>query len=146
GLMKSALAAAAARPDEILGFHPSQLRERGAALLYSRTAMARADHVVERNLELAAAAGAVASMPAFPLPAGRPEGSLPLGEFVLASPEAGWRSKQWPMEHYEALGERLRKVGVPLVLNGPPGSGFQHQSGLPGLIHATRRATAVGVD
>ena len=36
---------------------------------------------------------------------------------------------------------------LPLVLNGPPGSGLPHISGLPGLIHATRRATAVvGVD
>lgn len=146
GLMKSALTAAAARPDEILGFHPSQLRERGAALLYSRTVLARADHVVERNLELVNP-GNVPAVPEFPLPCGRPEGVLPLGEFVLASPLAGWRSKQWPMEYYEALGARLRKVGIPLVLNGPPGSSFPHQSGLTGLIYATRRAAAVvGVD
>ena len=36
---------------------------------------------------------------------------------------------------------------MPLVLNGPPGSGLAHISGLPGLIDATRRAAAViGVD
>ena len=30
---------------------------------------------------------------------GRPEGELPSGDFVLASPLAGWGSKQWPMDH-----------------------------------------------
>ena len=39
----------------------------------------------------------------FPLPAGRPEAPLPDGGFVLASPMAGWRAKQWPLENYLAL-------------------------------------------
>src|SRR5439155_20434798 len=73
---------------------------------------------------------------------------LPETDFVLASPLAGWQSKQWPMEHYESLAARLkRELGIPLVLNGPPGSSLPHESGLPGLIHATRRAIAVvGMD
>jgi heptosyltransferase-1 len=92
----------------------------------------------------------------FPLPPGRPEGVLPGGEFVLASPLAGWRSKQWPMEHYRELAARLRHLNIPLVLNGPPSAGAElaqvpgaiaHWSGIAGLIHATRRAAAViGVD
>jgi heptosyltransferase-1 len=46
------------------------------------------------------------------------------------------------------LAARLQgQLGIPLVLDGPPGSGLDHCSGLPGLIHATRRAVAVvGVD
>ncbi len=57
--------------------------------------------------------------------AGRPEGALPPGDFVLASPLAGWRAKQWPIEHYQALAARLeRELGIPLVLDGPPGSGL----------------------
>ena len=84
----------------------------------------------------------------FPLPPGRPEGELPPGDFFLASPLAGWQSKQWPLEYYVKLGERLKQeTGIPLVLNGPPDSTLPHRSGLPGLIHATRRALAVvGVD
>jgi heptosyltransferase-1 len=91
----------------------------------------------------------------FPLPAGEPEGSLPDGRFVLASPLAGWRSKQWPLEHYAALGERLeREAGLRLVLNGPPSAELSrvphtapHFSSVAGLIDATRRAWAVvGVD
>jgi heptosyltransferase-1 len=104
--------------------------------------------VVDKNLDLAVAAGATTLLRTFPLPAGRPEGALPPGDFVLASPLAGWRAKQWPIEHYQALATLLdRELGIPLVLDGPPGSGLDHCSGLPGLIHATRCAAAVvGVD
>lgn len=148
GLMKSALVASAARPERIFGFHQSQLREPAAALFYSNKTLSRAPHVVDRNLDLAAAAGAANVLHVFPLPPGRPEGDLPPGDFVLASPLAGWRSKQWPIEYYHALAARLLgEVGIPLVLNGPPEAGFQHQSSLAGLIYATRRAAAVvGVD
>jgi heptosyltransferase-1 len=148
GLIKSALAASAARPDRIFGFHHTQLRERAPALIYYDKTLSGAAHVVDKNLDLAAAAGAATLLRTFPLPAGRPEGALPPGDFVLASPLAGWRAKQWPIEHYQALATRLRsELGMPLVLDGPPGSGLAHCSGLPGLIHATRRAAAVvGVD
>ena len=155
GLLQSAVWASAAHAGRIFGFHSSQLRERAAGIFYSSATLAASPHVVDRNLELAAAAGATSHLSSFPLPMGRPEGQLPESEFVLASPLAGWRSKQWPMEHYAALSERLRnELGVPLVLNGPPGTSFPevpraiaHCSGLPGLIDATRRAAAVvGVD
>ena len=157
GLLKSALVASAARVDRILGFHRSQIRERWAALFYSREVSSAAAHVVERNLDLAAAAGAGCAVRVFPVPPGNPEGDLPAGDFVLASPLAGWPSKQWPLEHYRRLAIALRRDhGLPLVLNGPPSSAgtlanapeaIPHLSGLAGLIHATRRAVAVvGVD
>ena len=158
GLLKSAMAASAAHPDRLYGFHQSQVRERLAALFYSHKTLSRSAHVVDRNLELAVACGGSGLQPAqrlFPLPPGRPEADLPPGDFVLASPLAGWGSKQWPMEHFAALGARLRReLGIPLVLDGPPGADFSaataaitHHSSLPGLIYATRRAAAVvGVD
>src|SRR5438105_5376083 len=86
GLMKSALAASMSRPERIFGFHQSQVRERPAALFYSNRTVARAAHVVARNLELAADAGAVSILRTFPLPDGAPEGELPDTPFVLASP------------------------------------------------------------
>jgi heptosyltransferase-1 len=157
GLLKSALVASVARPDRIIGFHQSQVRERAAALFYSNKAISHALHVVDRNLDLAGAAGAGAALRVFPLPSGCPEGDLPRGDFVLASPLAGWRAKQWPTEYYSELGSLLRReLGIPLVLNGPPSERAvltavdhtaPHCSGLPGLIDATRRAAAVlGVD
>ncbi len=155
GLIKSAIAASAAHPSRIFGFHYTQVRERAAAFFYSNKTISRSIHIVDRNLDLAAAAGATALTRTFPLPAGRPEGELPSGDFILASPLAGWRSKQWPAESYRLLAATLlRDLGMPLVLNLPPGAeipsfegSIRHSSGLPGLIDATRRATAVlGVD
>ena len=156
GLVKSALAASMAWPDRIFGFHQSQARERGAGLFYSNKTLAQSAHRVDRNLELAQAAGAANILRTFPLPPGEPEGDLPRGGFVLASPLAGWRAKQWPLAFYSRLATRLeRELELPLVLNGPAEMGelanvpsaLVHHSTVPGLIHATRRATAViGVD
>jgi heptosyltransferase-1 len=118
--------------------------------------MGRAAHVIDRNLELAADAGAANILRTFPLPMGAAKGELPAGNFVLASPHAGWRSKQWPLAFYSRLASRLdRELELPLVLDGPPGSSqfasvagaLPHCSTLAGLIQATRQATAViGVD
>jgi heptosyltransferase I len=157
GLIKSAVVGRLARPARLLGFRRGVARESAAALFYSDTIDTRSTHAVEMRLDLARAAGAERSVRVFPLPLGRPEGDLPKGEFVLASPLAGWRSKQWPMEHYRTLAIRLREgLGIPLVLNGPRtafaelssiSEALPHVSGIAGLIHATRRASAVvGVD
>ena len=153
GLVQSALVAAAARADRIVGFHRSQAWERWASLFYSNEVVTSSAHIVDRNLELVAAAGASSMLRAFPIPGGSPEGTLPEGKFVLASPLAGWGSKQWPLEFYEDLARRL---DMPLVVNGPPDSAEElarvrgahvHVSGVRGLIDATRRAHAVvGVD
>ena len=157
GLLKSALVASIAGPDRIFGFARSQVREKPAALFYSSYAAPASKHVVDRNLDLARAAGASSQIYVFPLPPGAPEQPLPDRDFVLACPLAGWASKQWPLEAYAHLARRLdRELGMALVVNGPPSSadllaGIEgacpHTSGLPGLIYATRRARAVvGVD
>ncbi len=151
GLLKSAAVVFLAGSKRTFGF--DRTRERLAGLFYGSRIRVSSAHVVDRNLELAAACGAGKPVLEFPLPAGAPEGEVPDGRFVLASPLAGWRSKQWPLEHYEQLASRL---DVPLVLNGPPCSEAElrnagrcrvHISGIRGLIDATRRAAAViGVD
>ncbi len=152
GLVKSALVATVARPERIFGFSTPHVRESPAAWFYSTKVSIRSSHAVDRNLELAAAAGASSVLRTFPLPAGVPEGRLPEGDFILASPLAGWGAKQWPLEYYSQLAEKLRRdCGLPLVLNAPAPIRAQgvetHVSGIPGLIHATRRAVAViGVD
>ncbi len=157
GLIKSAVVASLARADRIYGLGASIAREPLAALFYSHKVEARAVHRVDRNLQLAAAAGAGKLLSGFPLPEGRAEGSLPAGGFVLASPLSGWAAKQWPLEYYGRLAADLRRqTGLPLVLNGPPAAAAMlssvpgaavHTSSIEGLIDATRRATAVvGVD
>lgn len=150
GLTKSALIAHAARPERLAGFGSRVIRERLAGLFYSTRVQSDAVHVVDQALDLAAGAGAVNLMRGFPLPAGAPEGRLPSGPFALASPLAGWTSKQWPLEYYASLASMLN---MPLVLNGAPGTvpdvpgTINHESGIAGLIDATRRAAVViGVD
>jgi heptosyltransferase I len=163
GLLKSALIARLAGPGRIFGYHYAHTRETSAALFYSDTicfaekSFSGSMHRVDKYLKLAAMAGASTIVRLFPLPPGHPEGNLPTGDFVLASPLAGWRSKQWPLESYNVLAQRLSsQIGISLVLNGPasaasalaqaPGA-WHHFSGVPGLIDATRRAAAViGVD
>lgn len=151
GLVKSAIVATLAHPLQIAGWHRSAAREPLASLLYSNTVKPQSAHVVEQNLELAAATGATSRACVFPLPAGHAEGTLPEGEFVLANPLAGWASKQWPLEYHAELGEKLERAGFALVLNGSDPVEAPHTtahvSSLSGLIDATRRAVAVvGVD
>jgi len=157
GLWQSALVGAIARATRLIGYERAQAREGGAALLYTEGVHALAAHVVDRNLELAAAAGASRRTHEFPLPPGRVEGELPEGPFVLTSPLAGWVSKQWPLDYYTALARELpNSLGMPLVVNGAPNDeqtlrriegAIVHLSSVAGLIDATRRATAVvGVD
>jgi heptosyltransferase I len=157
GLIKSAVALRVTGASARWG--RKDARESPARWFYTDAASTNAaDHIVEQHLALAQAAGASARTLEFPLPRGEAEGQLPPGRFVLASPLAGWLSKQWPLENYGKLALPLmNECGVPLILNVPPGSeaemmarvpGVQvHTSGLAGLIHATRRAAAViGVD
>jgi heptosyltransferase-1 len=156
GLIQSALAGWVARPKVYFGLDTSLAREPLAARFYTRRVLAEGPHRVERDLQLAAAAGAEYLISDSWIPTGQPEGQLPAGPFVLASPFAGWASKQWPMASYEALAERLRQQGLALVVNVPTGRERElethahlrvHVSGIDGLIDATRRAIAVvGVD
>jgi heptosyltransferase-1 len=155
GLVKSSLVALASRPERLFGYHRTQAREGSAAWFYSNPVIVHSRHIVDRNLELAQAAGAKNTVIDFSLPDGTPEGILPDLPYVLANPLAGWRSKQWPLEHYEELAKIIQsEMQLKLVLNGPSGAALTgikgvhvHDSGLSGLIWATRRATAVvGVD
>ncbi len=150
GLLKSAIVARMARSLRLAGFQKP--RETPAGWFYGEKAATTAVHMVEQNIDLAIAVGATERVRLFPLPPGTPEGSLPSGGFVLASPLAGWGAKQWPLENYAVVGEKLaREHGLTLVLNGPQRIQVEHTSarisGLPGLIDASRRATAIiGLD
>jgi heptosyltransferase I len=154
GLVKSALIAHIAKPNRIAGFGSNVVRERAAGLFYSTRTPSAAVHVVDQAIDLAAGAGARHLVRSFPLAPGAPEGRLPDEPFALACPLAGWTSKQWPLEYYAKLAELLReRLGMPLVLNGTPGAvpevrgTWKHESGIRGLIDATRRASlVVGVD
>jgi heptosyltransferase-1 len=143
GLMKSALTSWLSHAPERCGF-ADQLREEAAGVFYTHRVEGGHQHVVARNARLLG----LEPLP-HDLPPGHPEGELPPGDFVLAAPFAGWRSKQWPEERYSLL---AAKLPVPLVLNVAPGQKtpagtLRHESTIEGLICATRRAKAVlGLD
>lgn len=156
GLVQSAVSGWMARPQSFFGFDRSVAREPLASVFYTHRIAVRGPHRVERNVQLVQAAGANAVTWDCWLPDGASEGQLPAGDFVLASPFAGWNSKQWPLENYAALAQRLRSEGLELVVNVPAERAAEvaahrhlrvHVSSLSGLIYATRRATAViGLD
>jgi heptosyltransferase-1 len=150
GLIKSAVVARLSGAP-IYGFDRAAAREPLATWLYKRQVKPSGVHVVDRYIDVALGVGAPGRVYEFPLPPGRPEGTLPTTPFVLANPLAGWRSKQWPVEYYSELARMLRARGIALVLNAAQpvevAGAESHVSGLAGLIDATRRATAiVGVD
>lgn len=156
GLVQSAIVGRVARPKLFYGFDSSVARERLASIFYTHRVAAHGPHRVERNLQLIQAAGASEITSDAWLPPGSDEGTLPSSPFVLASPFAGWAGKQWPIENYELLAERLNREGLELVANVPEHRALElsnlkhlrvHTSSIPGLIAATRRSMAVvGVD
>jgi heptosyltransferase-1 len=156
GLLQSALVARASRPMTLFGWSRKVAREPMASLLYTKTVLPTAAHIIDRNLELATAAGARWITYEQWIPDGRAEGTLPERPFVLAHPFAGWMSKQWPIGRYEDLGRLLESDGIALVVNVSWNRADElralrhvqiHSSSLAGLIHATRRAVAVlGLD
>ena len=138
GLVKSALVARLSGAAAVVGFDRAELRERFASVFYTVQAgpptNGRPAHVVERNLALAAAAGAKEPVVEFcctPAPedaarmrtvtaglAGRPG----LKRYVIVSPSAGWVAKRWPEEAYASLVLRLsRELGLPVVIHCGPG-------------------------
>lgn len=164
GLFKSALLAKLSGAACVAGFEPGLQREPLAGVAYSSRASSSSVHVVDRYRDLAAfAAGAPSGDPAvFSLPEGTLDPGLPQ-RFVLASPQAGWGSKQWPAGHYTELAAAIwHSHNIPLVVDhapgeerhveeidaaAPQGAVIPHASTIEGLIGATRAADAVvGVD
>ncbi len=156
GLLKSAFAGRMAGARQFFGFDRAVAREPLASRLYSNPIHVTGPHRIERNLQLAAAAGATKLSNESWIPEGVAEGDLPKSPFVLASPFAGWQSKEWPLGLYDRLGRELKKEGLELVVNITPERNAElsslanvivHNSSIAGLIHATRKADAViGVD
>ncbi len=156
GLLQSAIVGRAAKPKFFFGFDKSVAREPLAASLYTHRVPAKGPHRVQRNVQLAAYAGAHELTYDAWIPEGHADGQLPSAPFVLSSPFAGWAGKEWPLGFYVRLGELLRAEGYDLVMNVPENRASEvgnfkhvhiHVSSLGGLIYATRRAEAVvGLD
>lgn len=131
GLTKSGLWSWLAGAPVRIGFAGEESREANAWFMTRRVAPPpRARHVIDRNLALAAAAGACTDRVRMDIPCdGVADHAVALwwtrtglGAHVVAiSPGAGWRTKQWPPQFYARLADRIiREAGAQvLVLWGP---------------------------
>lgn len=142
GLLKSALIVGCANGQKH-GQDWSSAREPLASLFYRhRHAVARGQHAVSRNRQLAAMALGYA-MPATPPdygirpPAGNSIPGLPQ-RYVVGLHATSRASKLWPVEHWIAFGKMLSEKGSSLVL--PWGSEAEHRralgiaAGVPGAF------------
>lgn len=124
GAIKSAVFCSLSRAKEIIGFDKPWVREPACAALYNRRLRVNAVHIVEANLELAAALGAQVSNIRFPLPEGDATSLPPItsAPFAVLNPGAGWRSKCWPPDYYAALSDALlNQFSMQAVINCGPG-------------------------
>ena len=171
GSIKSAVIGRLAGATRFLG--PKEPRERQARMLYRELVAVQAAHVIEQACELLDVALTDTWDPVNEL---RPmKVTLPLdpaaeswcesrlqelgvgGEgFVLLAPTAGWGAKQWPIEKYRELAQRLHDAGYSVLVNAggaqdrpvadavaSAGSGQVVECGLAQLIALTRRAKLV---
>ncbi len=104
-------------------------RESLSKLFYTQTVRTPAPHVVEQGMELAQSISGKTGLPIeflFPRDAeSEPWCDAQLrglsGDFVMMNPGAGWGAKCWPAARYGALAKRLKKAGLPAILNLGPG-------------------------
>jgi lipopolysaccharide heptosyltransferase I len=128
GLLKSAVLARLSGANRVIGFERRALREPHAAVFYrEHRSIPRGQHVIQKNLGLAAVLGVDTSVIEFPLdvPAG-PEAD---GPYVLLNPGAAWPNKRWPPARFGELAAWLRRrYGlVSIVLWGPGEHDLAHE-------------------
>jgi heptosyltransferase-1 len=108
----------------------SRPKERAASMMYTHRVPTTKLHVVEENLELAAAIAPNVQPPTRDLLPHDPvaeewcEAELKrraIREFVVISPGAGWGAKAWPAERYGETARALSAIGLAAVVNFGPG-------------------------
>jgi heptosyltransferase-1 len=144
----------------------SRPREWAARWLFTERVVTHGAHVIEQDLELAAAVAGddmVPIQPWLPIDCAAeawcdhlipPSSHTPA---VLLNPGAGWGAKRWPVERYAEVAATLAKRGMRVLLNAGPGEeglaeAIREQSGeaahpckcsLAQLIALTRRMSLV---
>jgi heptosyltransferase-1 len=135
GAIRSAVVARLAGSQRLIG--EEDPRERAARLFYTERVSTHSAHVIEQDIELAAAVAGddlhpVAPwLPIDPAAEAWADGILPLQPgpgtarvspaTVLVNPGAGWGAKRWPVERYTAVARELINRGMRIVVNTGPG-------------------------
>ncbi|HEY1986769.1 MAG TPA: glycosyltransferase family 9 protein [Terracidiphilus sp.] len=141
-------------------------REQAARWLFTEHIATRGAHVIEQDVELAAAVAGDDLVPVQPLLPIDPDSEAWCDELlsstagqpiVLLNPGAGWGAKRWPEGCYAAVASALNKDGFQVLVNAGPGEealarAIREQSGgaatelissLPQLIALARRVALV---
>ena len=128
GAIRSAVVGRMAGCRRLIG--EEEPRERAARWLFSERVATQGAHVIEQDLELAAAVAGddlVHTAPWLPVdPAAEAWADLILSSnpntpVVLVNPGAGWGAKRWPVERYAAVARGLIDGGFRVVVNTGPG-------------------------
>jgi lipopolysaccharide heptosyltransferase I len=129
GLVKSAVWARLSGAHRVIGFNRANLREALAARFYTETLEPQKHgHVIQKNLSVLYALGAVPGPPEFPLRPEAREATLDAirqaggpKRYVVLNPGAAWPNKRWPPDRFGALAATLaEKAGLTsLVTWGP---------------------------
>lgn len=128
GAVRSAVIARMAGTRRVIG--ESRPRERAARWLFSERIETRGAHVIEQDLELAAAVAEDALHYQPPLLPVDPEAEARCDELLepaggkpiaLIAPGAGWGAKRWPVERYGAVAAGLVARGMKVFVNTGPG-------------------------
>lgn len=143
GLLKSALIASQARGPK-LGLAAAAVREPLAARFYDRCfSVPRQQHAVTRNRQLAAAALGY-TLDDLPLDYGIAAPPLaapwlPGNDYAVLLTATSRADKEWPEEHWQALGSALIATGLRCVL---PGGSVTERARASRLAHSLGRAVA----
>ncbi len=128
GSVRSAVIARMAGCRRIIG--EESPRERSARRLFTERVSTSGAHVIEQDVELAAAIAGDELAPAEPLLPVDPAAEAWCAEFLAAAPTtpiallnpgAGWGAKRWPVERYAAVAQGLIDRGLRVLVNTGPG-------------------------
>ena len=128
GAVRSAMIARMAQSRRYIG--EAEPREALAKLLFTEQVETRGVHVIEQDLEVAAAVAGDELCPAQPMLPFDADAEawadrlMSQGErrpAVLINPGAGWGAKRWPAERYAEVGRALLNRGFRVFVNAGPG-------------------------
>ena len=128
GALRSAVLGKMAGCQRLIG--EANPRESAARWLFTERVETEGAHVIEQDVELAAAVAGDDLKPVAPwLPVDAAaetwvENILPLhaaAPAVLINPGAGWGAKRWPAERYATVAQGLMERGLRVLVNAGPG-------------------------
>jgi heptosyltransferase-1 len=145
GAIRSAVVGRLADCQRLIG--EARPRERAASWLYTERVETEGAHVIEQDVELAAAIAGDELQPVSPrLPIDAAAESwaeeiLPEGgaHTALINPGAGWGAKRWPAERYAAVARGLMERGMKVLVNAGPGE----EALAEGIVQSAAEAIAL---